>query len=74
MHNGKNEAQNCLIKKFLGFLDFFSSTIFLGFQTNWIMTPQDAYFHTVIAFFPGVTTSLNFGSGHCGLFYHNEIS
>ena len=38
---------------------------FLGFQTNWIMTPQDVYFHTAIAFFPGVTTSLNFGSGHC---------
>ena len=40
---------------------------FLGFQTNWIMTPQDVYFHTSIAFFPGVTTSLNFGSGHCDM-------
>ena len=29
------------------------------------MTPQDVYFHTAMTFFPGVTTSLNFSSGHC---------
>ena len=66
MPNGKMKLKIGWSKFFWFFLIFLQAP-YLGFQTNWIMTPQDVYFFTEIAFFHGVTTSLNFGSGHCVL-------